>query len=207
MYLRDPILPVNELLNVNSEALDIKSYQNEMIKRAISAFRICKEFSEQKLQARNKSVNASREFKKIQPGSRIYVKNLIRTKLQPRFTGPYRVEGIKGSTVFCYDLVNGKAKQISMARCRNSESITSDEMPDLYSAYPNKQDLVESSDEIQNNVDSNKRSTPQNNTSISLDKNKDNGSANISNKKRGRPPKCLSQTNVIPRYNLRNTKK
>ena len=138
MYLRDPIFPVNELLNINSEALDIKSYPNEMIKRAIRAFRICKEFSDQKVHTRNKSLNASREFKKIQPGSRIYVKNLIRTKLQPRFTGPYRAEGIKGNTVFCYDLETGKSKQVSIARCRNAESITIDEMTAIYNAYPNK---------------------------------------------------------------------
>ena len=101
-----------------------------------------------------------------------------------------------------------------MARCRNAESITVDEMPGIYNAYPNKNDLTEGdTDENQENLSSNsspKKKQDQIGTPITLTEERVNDRTGKTTRKCGRPPnKGRTQANVIPkaRYNLRNSRK
>ena len=69
--------------------------------------------------SKNADKNIGRKFKDIKVGDRIYLKtNIRRHKFIPRFQGPYRVIGVKGSTVFCYSLLSKKHKTVNMDKCR-----------------------------------------------------------------------------------------
>ena len=76
-------------------------------------------------------------MKDIVVGSRIYIRKMIRKdKLESRFTGPLRVEGISSSTIFCYDLASGKSKQVTMTRCHHAEDISEIDNKKVNSVYP-----------------------------------------------------------------------
>ena len=61
-FLRDPVLPIADLLKANSVDLNIKTYPQEMLQSAARAFRLCKQFSEKKINKRNIKAIMNREF-------------------------------------------------------------------------------------------------------------------------------------------------
>ena len=96
---------------------------------------------------RNDKQNLDRKFKDIAVGDRIYIKNNIRKhKFVQRYSGPFRVIGLKGSTVFCYSLANKKHKQVTMDKVRYAGDLSQDEAPDLLQAFPEEEPIV--ADEI-----------------------------------------------------------
>ena len=135
--MRDCILPYEEILKPRSGQEHVNSYPTELYERAHRCFSLCKLYQEEQKALRNARENITREFKDISIGSRIYINNMIRKhKLVPRYAGPFRVEGIAGTTIFCYDLATGKSKQVSMNRCVPSDVVSMEDNPNILNAYP-----------------------------------------------------------------------
>ena len=87
---------------------------------------------------RNDKQNLDRKFKDIQVGDRVYSKNDIRRhKFVSRYSGPFRVIAIKGSTVYCYSLASKKHKQVTMDKCRYAGDLSQDEA--LIQAFPEEE--------------------------------------------------------------------
>ena len=112
--------------------------------------------------SRNADKNVGRKFKDIKVGDRIYLKtNIRRHKFIPRFQGPFRVVGVKGSTVFCYSLLSKKHKTVDMDKCGLLSELSEEDAK--VSAFPEDesvdQEEVEedgsSLDIVPNQVDSN----------------------------------------------------
>ena len=96
---------------------------------------------------RNEKQNVDRKFKDITVGDRIFIKNNIRKhKFVQRFTGPFRVIGLKGSTVFCYSLASKKHKQVTMDKVRYVGDLFQDDTPNILQAFPEDEPVVD--DEI-----------------------------------------------------------
>ena len=152
-FLRDAILPYVVLLKPKVNIPAVKSYPQELKLRANRAFSICKAFSDQTKTKRNAKANENRKFKDIEIGSRIYIKKMLRkNKLGSKFAGLLRVEGLSGSTVFCYDLSNGKAKQVTMTRCRHAEIIMEEDNDNINNVYP-EDEVLDDREEEQNSED------------------------------------------------------
>ena len=153
-FLRDPKLPYSELLkpktgNSGEAELTVTDYVSELTKRATSVFKMCKLYSESQMLKRNEKQNVDRKFKDIAVGDRVFIKNNIRKhKLVQRYIGPFRVIGLKGSTVFCYSLANKKHKQITMDKVRYAGDLSQDDAPDLLQAFPEQEpEIAEGSPE------------------------------------------------------------
>ena len=87
---------------------------------------------------RNDKQNLDRKFKDIQVGDRVYLKNNIRRhKFVSRYSGPFRVIAIKGSTVYCYSLASKKHKQVTMDKCRYAGDLSQDDA--LIQAFPEEE--------------------------------------------------------------------
>ena len=148
-FLRDPKLPFSELLKpkaCSSDAADtnITDYVTELSKRASAVFKICKLYSESQMIKRNEKQNLDRKFKDIAVGDHIFIKNNIRKhKFVQRFSGPFRVIGLKGSTVFCYSLASKKHKQVTMDKVRYAGDLSQDDAPDLLQAFPEEEPNVD----------------------------------------------------------------
>ena len=68
-------------------------------------------------------------------GDRIFLKTNIRTnKFIPKFNGPFRVVGVKGTTVFCYSLLSKKHKKVDMGKCRLISELSEEDAK--ISAFP-----------------------------------------------------------------------
>ena len=103
-------------------------FTSELNKRASDVFRICKLFSENQMIRRNSEKNIDRKFKDISIGDRIFLKtNIRRHKFVPRYHGPYRVIGIKGSTIYCYSLLSKKHKTVNMDKCRLASELSDED--------------------------------------------------------------------------------
>ena len=77
---------------------------------------------------RNSEKNIDRKFKDIRVGDRIYLKTNIRKhKFVPRYHGPYRVIGVKGSTIYCYSLLSKKHKTVNMDKCRLASELSDED--------------------------------------------------------------------------------
>ena len=147
------MLPFNNILNPkpgNSAAQGgVNDYTSELNKRASKVFGICKLVSESQMVKRNEKLNQNRKFKQICVGDRVYIKNNIRIhKFIPRYSGPWRVSAILGSTVYVYSLAGKKHKQINMDKVRYAGDLSQDKVPDLLKAYPEDEpEVIDDPDE------------------------------------------------------------
>ena len=73
-FLRDPLLPYDEILKPKSQLSSVKNYPEEQLIRAQRVFSLCKAFSEEQISNSNAKKNVKRDFKDISVGSRIYKK-------------------------------------------------------------------------------------------------------------------------------------
>merc|ERR1711888_45157 len=134
-FLRDPRLPYKKLLDTKIDSADVTDYKTEMVKRASEVFRICKAYSENQILDRNVNKNVGRKLRNIKVGDRIFLKTNIRTnKFIPKFNGPFRVVGVKGTTVFCYSLLSKKHKKVDMGKCRLISELSEEDAK--ISAFP-----------------------------------------------------------------------
>ena len=93
---------------------------------------------------RNEKQNVDRKFKDIAVGDRIFVKNNIRRhKFVSRYSGPFRVMALKGSTVFCYSLASKKHKQVTMDKVRYAGDLSQEDAPDIIRAFPEEEPSIE----------------------------------------------------------------
>ena len=157
-FLRDPRLPYKKLLDTKISNADVTDYKTEMVKRASDVFRICKAYSENQLLDRNVNKNVGRKLRNIKVGDRIFLKTNIRTnKFVPKFNGPFRVVGVKGTTVFCYSLLSKKHKKVDMGKCRLVSDLSEEDAK--ISAFPEDEsvdddDVGDSVNEETDDVDS-----------------------------------------------------
>ena len=127
-FLRDPRLPYKDILNTKVDNSEVTDFTSELNKRASDVFRICKLFSENQMIRRNSEKNIDRKFKDISVGDRIFLKtNIRRHKFVPRYHGPYRVIGVKGSTIYCYSLLSKKHKTVNMDKCRLASDLSEED--------------------------------------------------------------------------------
>ena len=149
------------ILNTRIDSSEVTDYVSEMSKRASDVFRICKLYSENQMISRNADKNVGRKFKNIKVGDRIYLKtNIRRHKFIPRFQGPFRVVGVKGSTVFCYSLLSKKHKTVDMDKCRLLSELSEEDAK--VSAFPEDESVDQEVEEdgisldiVPNQADSN----------------------------------------------------
>ena len=103
---------------------------------------------------RNDSINKDRKFKDLHVGDRIFIRNNLHTnKFVKKYTGPFRIERIIGTTVYCFSLASGKSKQVCMSKCRYIGDLKEEEAPESLLAYPETEPLTDDENSRETQID------------------------------------------------------
>ena len=120
---------------------------------------------------RNDTLNKNRKFKDLHVGDRIFIRNNIRTnKFVKKYTGPFRIEHIVGSMVFCYSLATGKKKQVSMEKCRYIADLKQEEAPEILLAYPENEPILDDENSLETQIHNPNSSTTMVSQDVRLSK-------------------------------------
>ena len=122
LYLRDPSFPF-DILNKEQKWYNVDNYKQEVACKANRVYDRCQVFLEQAREEVEKNQPKRARIKEIQIGDRVFVKRIptkgIPKKLQPAYSGPFRVTGKTSDVVIkIRNIKTGAVKTVHTDRVR-----------------------------------------------------------------------------------------
>lgn len=142
MYLRDPPLPF-EIMKEEKVWYDIDNFKEEMATKAQRVYARCQTYLEEAKGVSHRYQNKRAKIKPLKIGDRVYVRRVptagAPSKLQPAYTGPFRVtDKISDVVVKLKNVRNGNTKTIHTDRIRvmHEDNLSPSMNPNIRRAYP-----------------------------------------------------------------------
>ena len=142
MYLKDPTIPF-EMMKEEQVWYNVDDFKQEMATKANRVYARCQQYLEEAKGINEKAQCKKARIKTIQVGDRVYVRRVptagTPAKLQPAYTGPYRVtEKVSDVVVKLRNIRNGKMTTLHTDRIRiiHEDNATPQMNPNVRRAYP-----------------------------------------------------------------------